>query len=246
MSLLLDNPLGLFALSLPGLWLVAFAGYFAQRIWRPLRREEQDEFKTVQGATLTLLALIVGFTFAMSVSRYDQRKTLEESEANAIGTELVRAQLLPPASRAALEKALRAYLDLRIAFYSGAETMAKDEAKRQSDIWAIVRDAAAAQPTPIVALAVAGANDVLNAQGYAAAAWANRIPEPAWQLMALIAAVCSGLLGFGGQRFNAFLLLLVPATISVSFLLIAEIDSPRSGLIRVEPANLIAIAQGLK
>ncbi len=50
--------------------------------------------------------------------------------------------------------------------------------------------------------------------------------------MALIAAVCSGLLGFGGQRFNAFLLL-VPATISVSFLLIAEIDSSRGGLIRV-------------
>ena len=142
---------------------------------------------------------------------------------------------MPPASRAALEKALRAYLDLRIAFYSGAEPMAKDGAKLQSDIWAIVRDAAAAQPTPIVALAVAGANDVLNAQGYAAA-WANRIPEPAWQLMALIAAVCSGLLGFGGQRFNAFFLLLfAPATISVSFLLIAEIDSPRGGLSASSP-----------
>ncbi|WP_298357331.1 hypothetical protein [Rhodoblastus sp.] len=170
MSLLLDKPPSMFALSLTGLWLIAFAGYFAQRVWRPLRREEQDEFKTVQGATLTLLGAIVGFTFAMSVSRYDQRKNLEESEAIPIGTELVRAQLLPPASRAALGKALRAYLDLRIAFYSGAEAMAKDEAQRQSDIWSIVRDAAAAQPTPIVALAAAGANDVINAQGYAAAA----------------------------------------------------------------------------
>lgn len=251
MSLLLDHPLGLLALSLSGLWLVAFGGYFAQKIWRPLRREEHDEFRTVQGATLTLLALIVGFTFAMAVSRYDLRKNFEESEANAIGTEFLRAQVLPPASRAGLEKALRAYLDRRIAFYSSAEPvelapMARDEAKLQSDIWAIVRDAAAVQPTPIVALAVAGANDVLNAQGYVAAAWANRIPVPAWQLMALIAAACSGLLGFGGQRFNAFLLLVVPATISVSFLLIAEIDSPRGGLIRVEPTNLVSVAQSLK
>ena len=251
MSQLLDNPLGLFALSLPGLWLVAFGGYFAQKFSRPLRREEHDEFKTVQGATLTLLGLIVGFTFAMSVSRYDLRKNLEESEANAIGTEIARAQLLPPASRAALEKALRAYLDRRIAFYSSGEPseiarLARDEAKLQSDIWAIVRDAAAVQPTPIVALAVAGANDVLNAQGYVAAAWANRIPAPAWELMALIAAACSGLLGFGGQRFNAFLLLVVPATISVSFLLIAEIDSPRGGLIQIAPTNLVAVAQSLK
>ncbi len=251
MSLLLDHPLGLFALSLPGLWVVAFGGYFAQKVARPLRREEQDEFKTVQGATLTLLALIVGFTFAMSVSRYDLRMNLEESEANAIGTEIFRAQLLPAASRTALEQALRAYLDRRIAFYSSGEPtesalLAREEARLQSDIWAIVRDAAAVQPTPIVALAVAGANDVLNAQGYVAAAWANRIPVHAWQLMALIAAACSGLLGFGGQRFNAFLLLVVPATISVSFLLIAEIDSPRGGLIRIEPANLVSVAQSLK
>ncbi|MGO8739768.1 bestrophin-like domain [Rhodoblastus sp.] len=251
MSPLLDHPLWLFAVSLLSLWLIAFGGYVAQRIWRPLRREERDEFNTVQGATLTLLALIVGFTFAMSVNRYDLRKNLEESEANAIGTEFVRAQLLPPASRAGLEKALRAYLDRRIAFYSSTEPseiarLAREEARLQSDIWAIVRDAAAVQPTPVVALAVAGANDVLNAQGYVAAAWANRIPVAAWQLMALIAAACSGLLGFGGQRVNAFLLLVVPATISVSFLLIAEIDSPRGGLIRVEPANLVSLAESLK
>ena len=251
MSPLLDTPLSLFAVTLISLWLIALVGFFGQKIWRPLRREEQQEFTAVQGATLTLLGLIVGFTFSMSVSRYDQRKNSEESEANAIGTEFVRAQLLPPASRTALEKALRAYLDRRIAYYSGKEPseiarLAREEAKLQADIWAIVRDAAAAQPTPVMALAVGGANDVLNAQGYVAAAWANRIPVPAWQLMALIAAVCSGLLGFGGARFNAFLLVVVPATISVSFLLIAEIDSPRGGFIRVEPANLVAVAESLK
>jgi hypothetical protein len=251
MSQLLDHPLSLFVLSLIALWLIALAGFFGQKVWRPLRREEQAEFTAVQGATLTLLGLIVGFTFAMSVNRYDLRMNLEESEANAIGTEFVRAQLLPPASRTALEKALRAYLDRRIAFYSSGDSaesalQAREEAKLQRDIWSIVRDAAAAQPTPVVALAVAGANDVLNAQGYVAAAWTNRIPVPAWQLMALIAAACSGLLGFGGARFNAFLLVVVPATISASFLLIAEIDSPRGGLIRIEPANLVSVAQSMK
>jgi hypothetical protein len=48
---------------------------------------------------MTLLALIIGFTFSMAVSRYDQRRTLEEAEANAIGTEYLRADLLPADSK---------------------------------------------------------------------------------------------------------------------------------------------------
>lgn len=251
MSLLLDRPYILFFVSLIGLWLVAFVGYAAQKILRPLGAEEQEEFKAVQGATLTLLGLIVGFTFAMAVNRYDMRKNLEESEANAIGTEFVRAELLAPPAANALKGALKAYVDRRITYYAAQDLELLDkagveEAKLQSDIWSIARDAASAQPTPIVALAVAGANDVLNAQGYTLAGWRNRIPTAAWQLMAVIAASCSALLGFGSQRFNAFLLLVVPATIAVSFLLIAEIDSPRGGLIRVLPTNLVTLAESLK
>ena len=52
---------------------------------KPSRR-----FGVVMAVTMTLLALIIGFSFSMASSRYDQRKNLEESEANAIGTEYVR------------------------------------------------------------------------------------------------------------------------------------------------------------
>jgi len=41
------------------------------------------------------LALIIGFTFSMAIDRHDNRETLEEGEANAIGTEYLRADLLP-------------------------------------------------------------------------------------------------------------------------------------------------------
>ena len=60
-----------------------------------LREEERADFGVVLSATLTLLGLLIGFSFSMAVSRYDQRKNLEEAEANAIGTEYVRADLLP-------------------------------------------------------------------------------------------------------------------------------------------------------
>jgi hypothetical protein len=251
MGSLLDHPFALFLTSLIVFWLVGLAGNWTKKLLPPLKRDEQEEFKIVVGACLTLLGLLIGFSFAMSISRYDLRKNLEESEANAIGTQYVRADLLPAPAASVLKGALKAYLDRRIVFYSTQDPAAiakteVEEAKLQSDIWSIVRESAAAQPNAIVALVVSGANDVLNAQGYTLAAWRNRIPAAAWALMAIIAAACSAMLGFGSQRFNAWLLLVVPATISVSFLLIAEIDSPRGGFIRVLPINLATVAESLK
>ncbi len=57
--------------------------------------QHRDEFGVIQGATLTLLGLIIGFTFSMALNRYESRIGLEEEEANAIGTEYLRADLLP-------------------------------------------------------------------------------------------------------------------------------------------------------
>jgi len=91
-------------------------------------------------------------------------------------------------------------------------------------------------------------NDVLNAQGYTQAAWRNRIPVSAWVLMASI-AVCSNILvGFGARHFGyeAAFLLILPLALSISFFLIADIESPRGGLIRVNPENLISLADSLR
>ena len=58
---------------------------------------ERGDLAVVQGAAVTLLSLLIGFSFSMAISRYEQRKNFEESEANAIGTEYVRADLLAAA-----------------------------------------------------------------------------------------------------------------------------------------------------
>jgi len=81
-------------------------------------------------------------------------------------------------------------------------------------------------------------NDVLNSEGYTQAAWWNRIPLAAWVLMAALAICCSLLLGYDARETDALLLLLLPLVVSISFFLIAEIDSPRAGVIRVLPQNL--------
>ena len=64
-------------------YVAAEIGVVCKRV-RPLKAEERDDFGFVLSAALTLLALLIGFTFSMAVSRYDQRKNYEEDEANAI------------------------------------------------------------------------------------------------------------------------------------------------------------------
>src|ERR1700723_379155 len=120
----------------------------------------------VLGATLTILGLIIGFTFSMAISRYEQRKNYEEAEANAIGTEYVRAGLLPVADAARARALLAKYTDQRIRFYGARDDgrlrqIDAATAQLQTDLWSAVQTPAMAQPTPVVALAVAGMNDVL-------------------------------------------------------------------------------------
>ena len=205
----------------------------------------------VVAATLTLLGLIIGFSFSMAIGRYDQRKNYEEAEANAIGTEWVRADLLPASDAATVRKLLREYLDERILFYEASVSelpqINQRTAELQTKLWTAVRTPVKEQPTPVGALIATGMNDVLNSQGYTQAAWWNRIPSGAWILMVLIAICSNFLVGYGTHSTsNSFLRFLVlPIVLSVAFLMIADIDSPRRGVIRVVPQNLISLQQSL-
>jgi hypothetical protein len=90
-------------------------------------------------------------------------------------------------------------------------------------------------------------NDVLNSQGYTQAAWWNRIPSAAWLLMALIALLCNLLLGYAasGRTWRGQLLFIMPLLVSIAFFLIADIDSPRGGVILVSAENLLSLSEQL-
>ena len=211
-----------------------------------------DDLAMVLASTLTLLALIIGFTFSMATTRYDMRKNYEEAEANAIGTEYLRAELLPEAASTRTKTLLRDYVAQRILFYRTDAPRSLDEigartAELQTQLWEAVRGQATVSPTPVTALAVAGMNDVINSQGYTQAAWWNRIPQEAWALMGLIAILCNLMLGFmtGSHKSRVFLGIL-PLVTAIAFFLIADIDSPRHGLIHIVPQNLLALAATLR
>jgi hypothetical protein len=246
---LTEHPFFIFAIALIVLWASAKVGTrFAHRI-----EHVRSDFNTIMTATLTLLGLIVGFTFSMAVAGYNQRENSEEEEANAIGTEYVRADLLPPSESESIRRLLQEYLDLRISFYKAQdrkslEQINADTWQLQQKLWASAKSTSVTSSTPTLALAIGGMNDVLKSQSYTQAAWSSRIPRSAWILLSVI-AVCANLmvgLSLRCVRTNGFLILLLTGLVSASLFLIADIDSPLGGMVHVEPRNLTNLAQSLR
>ena len=246
----MNRPLLICVCALAILWAVARLGAFLGKKWKTEDESENQEFWVILGANLTLLGLLVGFSFSMAIGRFDQRKSDEEEEANAIGTEYLRLDLLAEPVRLRIQGELAQYLQLRIQKYdtdASDNTLELDAktAQLQGVMWNEVRNAASEKRDPLTTTVVTGMNDVINRQGYTQAARWNRIPHPAWGMMAAIALISNFLIRFGQKKIRRVMSFAFPLSIAISLYLIADIDSPRGGLIRVVPQNLIALADSL-
>ena len=246
----IDHPFVFLVVSLSAFWFSAWIGALYRARRGNISEEVRDYFAIILAAALTLVGLIVAFTFSMAVSRYDQRKNYEEQEANAIGTEYVRASQLSHADAAKVHELLKSYLDQRIFNY---QTRSERElllinartAELQTEMWSTASTSVATLPSPMATFILGGMNDVLNSQGYTQAAWRNRIPIEAWMLLLIISIFCNLLMGYDAPANSGLFLLILPIFLSVSLFLIADIDSPRRGIILVEPHNLESLAESL-
>jgi len=245
-------PVPTFVVTFLALSLAAWLGATRFEKLRAEVAQIKGEFGVIQAATLTLLGLIVGFTFSMALDRYEQRKDFESAEASAIATAYLRADLLPAADAARLRSLLVSYLDLRVQYYEARipPTIRKvnaQTAKLQTQLWDAIKVPANANPNSVTALAVAAVNEVLSSEGDTQAAWVNRIPFTAWMMMGSIAFFATLLVGVGVERPRHFprMLAILPLVISIAFFLIADVESPRLGIISVVPDNLVELAHSL-
>jgi hypothetical protein len=166
---ILNFPLVFALLSFIALWFSVRVGVFLHKK-RNMQSCEQEYFGIIVAATLTLLGLILGFSFSMTITRYDLRQSYEEAEANAMSTEYVRAGLLSADDAAKVRALLRSYLEQRILFYRTRNSHKLQQinattSQLQADLWSEVRTATVEQPTALMALVVSGMNDVINSQG---------------------------------------------------------------------------------
>jgi len=209
----------------------------------------------VPAAVLTLLGLLLGFTFAMAVSRHDARRQLVVQEANAISTTALRARLLPEPQAANAGRLLREYVALRIEAHRETQFSQRFTALRKSSadlherLWNEAVAAAAKQPTPITASFIASLNETIDLEATRIAAKRNHVPGAVWLLLLCVAGCGMWLTGWeaGMARGHPFLARFVlPLLIALAIALIADIDSPRGALITLDERPLLELHDSLK
>src|SRR5689334_14708922 len=84
---------------------------------------------SLETAIFALLGLIIAFTFAGALTRFDVRRSQAVEEANAIGAAYLRIDLLPAAAQPKLRETFRSYVDARIATYRALPDVAMARAE---------------------------------------------------------------------------------------------------------------------
>jgi hypothetical protein len=220
---------------------------------------ESDEARrrtvgSVVGSLLGLLALLISFTFAMAAGRYDTRRQLVVSDANALGGLYLESSLLPDPPRNAFKRLLRQYVDLRAqvahlhrdtADAQTARATAQSE-KIYEQMWKLIRAAAEAQPpVPVADDMLKRLIEVASIYRERIFAWEGRVPDPVTWLLLLGAVLAVGVIGLYGGLANHRGL---PPRIAVTLLLcgtiyvVLDLDRPHQGIMPVSQSPILHLA----
>jgi len=210
----------------------------------------KSQISTIQTAILTIFTFLLGFTFAMSLSRFDNRKQMVVKESNAIGTAILRSKLLQENQRTKMIELFKQYINIEFSITSRANVPLKErkeqslEAKRlQALMWDEAFTATQNNPLSIPAgLFATSINQVIDIKTERDIAISNHVPEIVLLGLLLFASLAIGILGYGNglastrARYPAFILCFV---ITISFILIIDLDRPNRGLTKVSQESMI-------
>jgi hypothetical protein len=239
---------GLFLGLLACLELCFFFGIRASK----RKAEHPDQLANIQGATLGLLALLLGFSFALAAGRFSDRVQLITQEANTIGTAWLRCDLLPDAARTETRKLLQDYTAQRIAFYDATDAAASavaaaESEKLQARIWAAFVSTAKAAPERAEVL-LPPANELIDLHGLRVAAAQRHMPGVLLGLLIACSAISVAAVGYGcgvaGKR-NVVLTTALTFLIAGTLWAIIDMDHPRKGLIRVGQQPMLDVQKSL-
>lgn len=236
-------------ISLVVLWLGILIGIWFRSIRTEVVESESKMLTVLEGALLTLFGLLMGFTFSMAVSRYDLRKQLVVTEANAIGTTWLRTATLTEPTRTEEQTLLREYIRERVLYHQEfsrredlGETMDQID-KLQGRLWAVASNYAIERRDTITSLYLQTLNRTIDVEGERVAADENRIPMGAWAILLFVGFVSTIVVGTKVGPRAWILQAVLPVVLAITMAMTMDLDSPRFGLIRIDQAPLEKVAQ---
>jgi len=218
--------------------------------------DTRSQIPTVEASILGILALLLGFTMSMAVSRFDLRRQLMLDEANALGTSCLRAQLLPESAATEFTRLLRQYISVRVQYGTAEnqparlESLHAQSAQLQKQLWARMVTYTQQDPSPVrTGLLVQSMNQAIDLEGARWTALENHVPESVIYINAMVGLLAAILVGYtfgvNGRR-NIISILLLALCVTLVLAVINDLDRPRSGLIRVSQRPMIDLLHRLQ
>jgi len=225
-------------------------GYRFGRRGRQTQNEPtRTQIISIQAATLGLLALLLGFTFAMALSRFEYRKQMVVQESNAIGTAALRSQFLPTSRDDEVNELFRRYVEIRLE--SVLRTRQGSSDRKQLDLevrqiqhrlWRIANEAAEADPRSIpVGLFTHAMNEVIDIKTERDIAVANHVPETVLLFLSALGVLAAVVLGYGNGLAGGRIKVLTAAYCVIVVLVVVltiDLDHPQKGLARTSQQSM--------
>ncbi len=256
--MLYDIPSAVISLGLLAAMLLAMVAAYLIGTHSQRRTTDEGRSQTtaVQGSMLGLLALLLGFTFSLGLSRHDSRSVAVVEEANAIGTAWLRTDFLPEEIRSAAKDDLRRYTRLRL---EAAEVSADQHQRRKrlvanaegafAELWTQAAAHAESGGGPAAVSYAASLNDMIDALGARDAAIERHVPEIVLFMLFGTFILSGAMLGFSsglsGSRPATPVYLMLGLIVLLVFMII-DLDRPRRGLIEVDQRPLAALLEAMK
>ena len=250
MSLLLHEPWIFFVVVAVVLFVSTFLGYrLASATGVNEDTHRHEHIAGLREGLFVLLGLLLGFTIAMVLPRFDQRRDLVAEEAHAIGTAWLRTKMLPEPQRSKSIQLLRKYVDVRKDF--AGETLGNPAALNrtiqqtntlQEQLWEQAVQVTQQNQTAVVATYVQALNELIGVSEKRLAAFENRVPEAVWIIILLVATFQSFITGYSLKRKVWLSLIVTPLVVAIVMALIVDLDDPHTGLIRVEQNSMNRLA----
>jgi hypothetical protein len=209
---------------------------------------------SIQAATLGLLALLLGFTFSMALSRFEYRKQMVVQESNAIGTAALRSQFLQASRHEEVNKLFRRYVEIRLE--SVLHTVQGSSDREQLDLeirtihrhlWRVASEAAEAEPQSIpLGMFAHALNEVIDIKSKRDIAVANHVPESVLVFLFAFAGLAAVVLGYGNGLTGRRIMSLTAAycvVVGLAIMLIIDLDHPQQGLARTSQQSMIELQE---
>ena len=241
LPILLANLLVILAATELGCWLGNRAG-----------SRSGEHLTTLEAAIFGLLALMIGFTFAMALSRFEARRDAALSEANAIATTAQSVRLLPAPHNAEALKLLREYVQVQLDIIRAASSIAESQAgdarsnEYHEALWQqVMTGAAKAGPAVPTLVVFETLNELIKSQRTRSAVLGNRVPREVLLALYAVAAIAIAFSGYAeglSRQPSRLLVYLTGLLVFAVIILIEDIETPGTGFITLDKLPLTDVA----